>query len=140
MVLLAGPNVNADVNSTTHEGDLNRETSHPVVLERTLRIDLTENPEALSLPERDVEGFGARTWPSQASAGDDLGSLVGCDRARLPGGCGPALEALLTRPFSPKELKGGRVKVYGCSPGVAVSIGLSLFVTLAVYACIRLLG
>ncbi len=35
--------------------------------------------------------------------------------------------------FSPKEFKGGRVKVYGCSPGrLAVSIGLSLFLTLAV--------
>jgi hypothetical protein len=56
-------------------------------------------------------------------------------------GCGPALEALLTRPLSPKEFRGGRVKVYGCSPGcIAVSIGLSLFLTLAVNACIRLLG
>ena len=41
--------------------------------------------------------------------------------------------------FGPKELKGGRVKVYGCSPGcLAVSIGLSLLLTLAVNGCIRL--
>ena len=41
--------------------------------------------------------------------------------------------------FSPKEFKGGRVKVYGCSPGcLAVSIGLSLLLTLAVNGCIRL--
>lgn len=43
--------------------------------------------------------------------------------------------------FSPKEFKDGRVKVYGCSPGcLAVSIALSLFLTLAVNACIRLVG
>ena len=41
--------------------------------------------------------------------------------------------------FEPKELKGGRVKVYGCSPGcLAVSIGLSLLLTLAVNGCIWL--
>ena len=41
--------------------------------------------------------------------------------------------------FEPKELKGGRVKVYGCSPGCLVaSIALSLFLTLAVNACIHL--
>jgi len=102
------------------------------------RVDWT-CPNAIT--ENRVEGLGARTWPSQASADDDLGPLVHCDRARVPGGCGPALEALLTRAFSPKEFKGGRVKVYGCSPGcIAVSIGLSLFLTLAVNACIRLLG
>jgi hypothetical protein len=87
------------------------------------------------------EGLGTRTGPSQASADGDLGSLVSCDPARLLGGCGLALEALLTGPFLPEEFKGGRVKVYGCSPGwVALSIGLSLFVTLAVNDCIRLLG
>jgi hypothetical protein len=43
--------------------------------------------------------------------------------------------------FSPREFKGGRVKVYGCSPGcLAVSLALSLFLTLAVNACIRLVG
>ena len=43
--------------------------------------------------------------------------------------------------FSPKEYKGGRVKVYGCSPGcLAVSIGISLLLTLAVNGCIYLLG
>ena len=42
--------------------------------------------------------------------------------------------------FEPKELKGGRVKVYGCSPGcLLVSIALSLFLTLALNGCIRLL-
>jgi hypothetical protein len=41
--------------------------------------------------------------------------------------------------FEPKEFKGGRVKVYGCSPGcLAVSIGLSLLLTLAINGCIRL--
>jgi len=41
--------------------------------------------------------------------------------------------------FKPKEFKGGRAKVYGCSPGcLAVSIGLSLLLTLAVNGCIRL--
>ena len=42
--------------------------------------------------------------------------------------------------FEPKEFKGGRVKVYGCSPGcLLVSLALSLFLTLAVNGCIRLL-
>ena len=42
--------------------------------------------------------------------------------------------------FSPREYKGGRVKVYGCSPGcLLVSIALSLFLTLVVNACIRLI-
>ena len=42
--------------------------------------------------------------------------------------------------FEPKELKGGRVKVYGCSPGcLLVSIALSLFLTLVLNGCIRLL-
>jgi len=44
------------------------------------------------------------------------------------------------RLFSPREYKGGRVKVYGCSPGcLAVSIGISLLLTLAVNGCIHLL-
>ncbi len=45
------------------------------------------------------------------------------------------------RLFSPREYKGGRVKIYGCSPGcLAVSIGISLFLTLAVNGCIHLFG
>jgi hypothetical protein len=47
----------------------------------------------------------------------------------------------LFEPGSREESKGGRVRVYGCSPGcLAVSIGLSLFLTLAVNGCIRLFG
>ena len=43
--------------------------------------------------------------------------------------------------FSPREFKGGRVKVYGCSPGcLLVSIAVSLFLTLAVNGCIGLIG
>ncbi len=43
-------------------------------------------------------------------------------------------------PFSPKEYKGGRVKVYGCSPGcLLVSLAVSLLLTLAVNGCIYLL-
>jgi hypothetical protein len=43
--------------------------------------------------------------------------------------------------FSPKEFKGGRVRVYGCSPGcLVVSIALSLFLTLALNGCLRLLS
>jgi hypothetical protein len=42
--------------------------------------------------------------------------------------------------FEPKQFKGGRVKVYGCSPGcLLVSIALSVFLTLAVNGCLRLL-
>jgi hypothetical protein len=42
--------------------------------------------------------------------------------------------------FSPREFKGGRVKLYGCSPGcLLVSIGVSIVLTLAVNGCIRLL-
>ena len=42
--------------------------------------------------------------------------------------------------FSPREYKGGRVKVYGCSPGcLLVSLAVSLFLTLAVNGCIYLL-
>jgi hypothetical protein len=41
--------------------------------------------------------------------------------------------------FEPKEYKGGRVKVYGCSPGcLLVSLALSVFLTLAVNGCIHL--
>jgi hypothetical protein len=43
--------------------------------------------------------------------------------------------------FEPKEVKGGRVKVYGCSPGcLLVSIVLSVFLTLAVSGCLHLVG
>ncbi len=43
--------------------------------------------------------------------------------------------------FKPKEYKGGRVKVYGCSPGcLLVSIGLSVFLTLALNGCLHLVG
>jgi len=43
--------------------------------------------------------------------------------------------------FEPKEFKGGRVKVYGCSPGcLLVSIVLSVFLTLAVNGCLHLVG
>lgn len=42
--------------------------------------------------------------------------------------------------FASKELKGGRVKVYGCSPGcLLVSIAVSVFLTLAVNGCLYLL-
>ncbi len=42
--------------------------------------------------------------------------------------------------FSPREYKGGRVKVYGCSPGcLLVSLAISLLLTLAVNGCIYLL-
>jgi hypothetical protein len=40
--------------------------------------------------------------------------------------------------FSPKEFRGGQVKVYGCSPGcLVVSLALSLFLTLIVNLLIR---
>jgi hypothetical protein len=43
--------------------------------------------------------------------------------------------------FEGKEFKGGRVKVYGCSPGcLLVSIVLSVFLTLAVNGCLHLVG
>jgi hypothetical protein len=39
--------------------------------------------------------------------------------------------------FRPKEFKGGRVKVYGCSPGcLLVSIAVSLLLTLAINGCL----
>jgi len=43
--------------------------------------------------------------------------------------------------FKPREYRGGRVKLYGCSPGcLLVSIALSVFLTLALNGCIRLFG
>jgi hypothetical protein len=43
--------------------------------------------------------------------------------------------------FQPRELKGGRVKVYGCSPGcLLASLAVSLVLTLAINGCIRVLG
>jgi hypothetical protein len=45
------------------------------------------------------------------------------------------------RLFSPREYKGGRIKVYGCSPGcLLVSLAVSVLLTLAVNGCIRVLG
>ena len=42
--------------------------------------------------------------------------------------------------FKPREYRGGRVKVYGCSPGcLLVSLAISVFLTLAVNGCIYLL-
>ena len=42
--------------------------------------------------------------------------------------------------FEPRAYRGGRVKVYGCSPGcLLVSIALSVFLTLAVNGCLHLL-
>jgi hypothetical protein len=42
--------------------------------------------------------------------------------------------------FEPRPSKGGRVRVYGCSPGcLLVSIVLSVFLTLAVNGCLHLL-
>jgi hypothetical protein len=42
--------------------------------------------------------------------------------------------------FKPREYRGGRVKVYGCSPGcLAVSLAVSLVLTLAVNGCAQLL-
>jgi hypothetical protein len=43
--------------------------------------------------------------------------------------------------FKPREYRGGRVKIYGCSPGcLLVSLGLSLFLTLLINGCLRLFG
>jgi hypothetical protein len=43
--------------------------------------------------------------------------------------------------FEPKEFKGGRVRVYGCSPGcLLVSIVVSVVLTLAVNGCLHLVG
>ena len=45
------------------------------------------------------------------------------------------------RLFSPRKYKGGRVKVYGCSPGcLLASLAVSVLLTLAVNGCIRVLG
>jgi hypothetical protein len=41
--------------------------------------------------------------------------------------------------FGPREYRGGRVKVYGCSPGcLLVSIALSLVLTLLLNGCVGL--
>ena len=41
--------------------------------------------------------------------------------------------------FKPRQTRGGRVQVYGCSPGcLLVSLLISVFLTLAVNGCIRL--
>ena len=43
--------------------------------------------------------------------------------------------------FEPKEYKGGRVRVYGCSPGcLLVSIAISVLLTLLVNGCLHLVG
>ncbi len=43
--------------------------------------------------------------------------------------------------FTPREFKGGRVKVYGCSPGcLLVSIALSLLLTLVLNGCLHVLS
>lgn len=43
--------------------------------------------------------------------------------------------------FRPRESRGGRVKVYGCSPGcLLVSLGLSIVLTLVLNGCLRLIG
>ena len=43
--------------------------------------------------------------------------------------------------LAPRDYRGGRVKVYGCSPGcLAVSLLVSLVLTLAVNGCLRLVG
>lgn len=43
--------------------------------------------------------------------------------------------------LSPREYRGGRIKVYGCSPGcLVVSLLVSLVLTLAVNGCLRLVG
>jgi hypothetical protein len=42
-------------------------------------------------------------------------------------------------PFAPKELRGGRVRVYGCSPGcLLLSLGVSVLLTILVNVLIRL--
>lgn len=42
--------------------------------------------------------------------------------------------------FKPREYRGGRVKVYGCSPGcLVVSLAVSLVLTLALNGCAQLL-
>jgi hypothetical protein len=40
--------------------------------------------------------------------------------------------------FGPRQDRGGRVQVYGCSPGcLLLSLGLSIVLTLLVNGCIR---
>jgi hypothetical protein len=43
--------------------------------------------------------------------------------------------------FTPRESRGGRVRVYGCSPGcLLVSIALSVALTLFLNGCLHLVG
>jgi len=43
--------------------------------------------------------------------------------------------------FEPREYKGGRVRVYGCSPGcLLVSIAISVVLTPLVNGCLHLVG
>jgi hypothetical protein len=43
--------------------------------------------------------------------------------------------------FRPRSYRGGRVQVFGCSPGcLLVSLALSVFLTLALNGCLRLFG
>ena len=43
--------------------------------------------------------------------------------------------------FERSEPKGGRVRVYGCSPGcLLVSLGLSLVLTLLLNGCLHVIG
>ena len=43
--------------------------------------------------------------------------------------------------FRPRDAPGGRVKVYGCSPGcLLVSLGISIVLTLVLNSCLRLVG
>ena len=40
--------------------------------------------------------------------------------------------------FGPRRMRGGRVQVYGCSPGcLLISIGLSLFLTIVLNLLLR---
>jgi hypothetical protein len=42
--------------------------------------------------------------------------------------------------FRSREYRGGQIKLYGCSPGcLLLSLGVSIFLTLLVNGCIRLL-
>ncbi|HZB22234.1 MAG TPA: hypothetical protein VE444_00180 [Gaiellaceae bacterium] len=41
--------------------------------------------------------------------------------------------------FKPRQYRGGRVQLYGCSRGcLLASLAISIFLTLAVNGCIRL--
>ncbi len=43
--------------------------------------------------------------------------------------------------FRPREYRGGRVGLYGCSPGcLLVSLAVSIVLTLLLNGCIRLIG